>query len=79
MIAWQPYEADITNDINMNGEVTIEVVLTRRNTFGPLHQLPVKASAYGPFSFVTEGDEFSKDYILINSGLLKEPVIKILI
>lgn len=77
MIAWQPYEADITNNLNMNKELTIEVVLTRRNTFGPLHQLPIKASDYGPFSFVTEGDKFSSNYMLIPSGLLKEPVIKI--
>ncbi|HEY5584001.1 MAG TPA: glycosyl hydrolase [Ruminiclostridium sp.] len=79
MIAWKPYETDITNDLNLNQELTIELVLTRRNTFGPLHQLPVRASAYGPYSFVTEGDEFSNDYILIRSGLLKEPVVKILV
>ncbi len=77
MIAWQPYEVDITNDIEKHGKLTIEVVLTRRNTFGPLHQFPVRASAYGPFSFLTEGDEFFKKYELIPSGLLKEPIVKL--
>jgi hypothetical protein len=78
MIAWQPYEADITDDIERSGGITVEAVLTRRNTFGPLHQLPLRAHTYGPFSFVTEDDEFSEGYELIPSGLLKEPIIKIL-
>lgn len=77
MIAWQPYEAEISSGTDMTGELVVEVVLTRRNTFGPLHQLPVKASAYGPTSFITEGNEFTLGYSLISSGLLKEPVIKI--
>jgi len=75
IIAWQPYEADITKELNFSEELTIEVVLTRRNTFGPLHQLPVRAPDYGPYSFVTEGDKFTTDYELIPSGLLQEPII----
>lgn len=73
IIAWQPYETDITDDLACNDGISLEVVLTRRNAFGPLHQLPLLTNAYGPFSFITEGDEFSENYMLIPSGLLSEP------
>ena len=39
-IAWQPYEAELAVDA---GELALEVVLTRRNTFGPLHETPLRA------------------------------------
>ena len=77
IIAWQPYEAEITDAVDEEGVVVVEAVLTRRNTFGPLHQLPLIAEAYGPGNFVTEGVEFTRDYMLIPSGILEEPVIKI--
>lgn len=75
ILAWKPYEADISNYITEQKEVILEVVLTRRNTFGPLHQVPMKAKAYGPFSYVTEGENFSDQYVLYPSGLLEEPKI----
>lgn len=53
----------------------IEVVLTRRNTFGPLHQVEKRPGAYGPGNFVTEGADWTDDYQLYEQGLLKKPVI----
>lgn len=73
IIAWQPYEADITDILDGSGKINIEVVLTRRNTFGPLHQLPLKDSSYGPDNFLTGGNNWSNDYILYDAGLLKAP------
>jgi hypothetical protein len=75
MIAWQPYQADISDIVSSAKEILVEVVLTRRNTFGPLHQLPLRPWAYGPFSFVPEGKSYSDNYTLIPSGLLADPVI----
>lgn len=72
MIAWQPYEADITQLIQNNG-VVLEAVMTRRNTFGPLHEVPVSMPGYGPDNFITTGDRFSEGYMLIPSGLLQAP------
>ncbi|MFD1677559.1 glycosyl hydrolase, partial [Alicyclobacillus fodiniaquatilis] len=43
MIAWQPYEIDITEEIRNGWPIEVDVVLTRRNTFGPLHMVPVYA------------------------------------
>jgi len=75
MIAWQPYHAQISPDAVQAGMLSLEVVLTRRNTFGPLHQVPLRAGAYGPGNFVTAGDAFSEDYMLYPAGLLQAPVI----
>ena len=71
MIAWQPYEADIT-DLLSDGaqQVTVTYVLTRRNTFGPLHLNPPVISGYGPDAFLTTGDRFMWDrYSLLPDGM----------
>ena len=75
MIAWKPYEADITEHLRNTNEVCVEVVLTRRNTFGPLHQIPAVVPAYGPGNFVTEGKDFTTEYMLIPAGLTTSPKI----
>ncbi|OUS72188.1 hypothetical protein B1748_25375 [Paenibacillus sp. MY03] len=75
MIAWRPYEADVTSEWREGETTQVEVVLTRRNTFGPLHEIPLYTIEYGPYSFVTEGDHFSNNYELIPSGLLEAPQI----
>ena len=74
VIAWQPYEADLTRAGLDDGPVRLDAVLTRRNTFGPLHLMPKRADAYGPDHFVTEGQAWSQTYQLYPSGLLKAPV-----
>ncbi|WP_130860634.1 glycosyl hydrolase [Gracilibacillus phocaeensis] len=76
MIAWQPYNANITDEVRDRDNIDIEVILTRRNTFGPLHLNPVHSIAYGPEHFITEGEAFSDDYMLIPSGLLAKPQLK---
>ena len=77
MIGWQPFETLITEDVTKNDTLTIEVVLGRRNTFGPLHQLPKRASGYGPPNWITGGAGWSDDYQFFPAGLLQEPVIAI--
>ncbi len=74
---WHPYEVDITEVVKSGiKNIELEVVLTRRNTFGPLHQIPLKAHAYGPGNFTTDGANFSENYMLYPAGLLAEPEIK---
>lgn len=53
--------------------VSLTVVLTRRNTFGPLHMLPALVDGYGPDSFTTTGKHWSDSYVLLPQGLLKPP------
>lgn len=70
ILAWQPYQADVT-DLVQDGLLRVTDVLTRRNTFGPLHQIPAICWAYGPENFETEGEHFSTSYSLIDAGILK--------
>ena len=77
IIAWQPYEVDITEAVRSDKKLAIQTVLTRRNTFGPLHQVPKRTRAYAPSSFVTEGEQWSDDYQLYPAGLLAAPVLRI--
>ena len=76
MIAWQPYEADVTGMVE-NGVLRVTDVLTRRNTFGPLHLVPARAYAYGPDSFETTGAHFSAAYSLVDAGLLSAPAFRL--
>ncbi len=77
IIPWQPYMADVTDLLGPEGALEVEVVLTRRNTFGPLHQVPLRASGYGPGNFLTEGAGWSDAYMLYPSGLLEPPVLRV--
>ncbi|GGD98153.1 glycosyl hydrolase [Paenibacillus nasutitermitis] len=73
LLAWQPYEAELAG----SGAQALEfdLVLTRRNTFGPLHQLPLLTPHYGPGNWVTEGESFDEMDVLLPSGLLAAPRI----
>lgn len=62
-----PYEADLICPPDRTLDVTL--VATRRNTFGPLHQLPVLTQSYGPGSFITEGKAWSDCYELVDCRL----------
>ena len=77
IIGWQPYEADITDALAETDEIALELVLRRRNLFGPLHQLPVRAPNYGPNNWFTEGEGWSDEYQLWPVGLLAAPVVEV--
>ncbi len=68
-LGWDPMEADITDAVRAGADVELTLVGTRRNTFGPLHMLPVISEATGPMHFVTEGKSWSDDYAFIESGI----------
>ncbi len=73
MIAWPPMEADVTDLVKQGGVLPLKVVLTRRNTFGPLHLVPMRSDAYGPGHWVTEGGAWTDSYQLWPAGLLESP------
>ena len=76
MIAWKPNQVDITENLSEKDKISLEIVLTRRNTFGPLHDIPFSHTT-GPKNFTSAGKNFTMDYVLYNNGLLKNPVIKL--
>ncbi len=67
LAAWPPYDRTVEDLTGMRVE------LTRRNTFGPLHRLPGRAYAYGPETFLTEGQEWQDSYVLLPQGLMESP------
>ena len=73
MVAFAPYAADVTA---MAGrEVQLRYILTRRNTFGPLHVYPERQGYYDPGLFVTEGVNFLADrYGLLAQGMTGTPI-----
>jgi hypothetical protein len=73
VIAWQPYEADITTEVLAQKDIEVQLVLTRRNTFGPLHLVPTLVQAYGPDHYITEGEHYSDSYALVQAGLMTQP------
>ena len=69
VLAWEPYEADITDEVKAGKDIDVTLVGTRRNTFGPLHLVPLFHGAYGPDHFVTGGGSWTDDYNLIPEHL----------
>ena len=74
VIAWPPHEADITDLLTgEKQELGIQVISSRRNSFGPLHRVPPAGQPTGPPSFVTAGPAWTDDYSLVPYGLLAPP------
>jgi hypothetical protein len=77
VIPWHPFEADITHLQRADGAgLDVEIITSRRNSFGPLHQYPAESNAVGPNSFLTNGEWFKDKYVLVPSGLLSAPVLE---
>ena len=69
VLGWEPFEADVTEAVKNGETLRVTVLSTRANLFGPLHETPRPASACGPGSFVTEGENWTDGYTLLDSGL----------
>ena len=73
-IAWPPYEAVISCPAGAT-KIVCDILLTRINTFGPLHLKPKEQDGIGPFSFRTEGEHFTRSTQLWPAGLLQAPIL----
>jgi len=71
-----PYSAQVT--VPDDGNLTITLICTRRNTFGPLHLTPVLAKSYGPSSFVTTGSRWTDDYALVDCRLGEDITVTVI-
>jgi hypothetical protein len=72
IIAWQPNRVEITDNLKGSDELALEVVLTRRNAFGPLHHTPFTYTT-GPRHFLSTDEHFTLNYMLYPSGILENP------
>jgi hypothetical protein len=70
-VPWPPFECSLES-IPDEG-IIAELCLTRRNTFGPLHLVPIEQSWIGPETFRSSGENWSDDYQLIPAGILAVP------
>lgn len=75
ILPWEPFVCDLEGLTDENGQVVAEWVLTRRNTFGPLHLTPVEQRNIGPASFRSEGASWSDEYQLVATGLDGPPAL----
>lgn len=70
VLPFKPHETILPGSIN---DLVCEVVLTRRNLFGPLHLVPKEQNAITPASFRSSSEAYSVIPQLIPSGLLVAP------
>ncbi len=77
IIAWKPYELDITEYVKGKEEclIGIEILGHRRNSHGPLHFYQKWPIWTGPGSFISENEQFLDDYQIVPCGLMKNPEI----
>lgn len=73
-VAFAPYES---KTFDCKGELKIEVSLTRRNTFGPLHYASILCGGYGPEIFVLDGKDYTDKYCLIPQGISDRVTVKL--
>jgi hypothetical protein len=73
VIAWDPYEVDITDLLSgkAGDEVQVEVIGHRRNSHGPLHHAEKWPRWSGPGEFQEQGKLWKCDYNLVPCGLMQ--------
>ena len=69
IIAWEPYEIDVTEAVRAQRDLEITLLGTRKNTFGPLHTRECVVHRCGHGSFTTSGEDWIDEYNLIEDGL----------
>ena len=78
VIGWQPYEMKLTPFLKSgSNDIGIQVISSRHNGFGPLHQAPPEPAWVGPENFVTQNKRWQDAYNLRPCGLLAKPFISI--
>jgi hypothetical protein len=78
VLGWPPFEADLTTDLRPGrNRLQVQVVSSRRNLLGPLHQKEVYPLWTGPDAFITEGKNWTEDYVSVPYGLMAAPVLRI--
>ncbi|AHF94863.1 hypothetical protein OPIT5_28620 [Opitutaceae bacterium TAV5] len=77
IMPWKPFSTDLEGFADANGFVVVEWVLTRRNTFGPLHLVPMEQDSIDPQRFRSTDPEWSDDYQLVPVGLAQPPRLRL--
>ena len=75
-IIYPPYILNIENLTNGEHEIGVKLYIHRYNSFGPIHLVNEKESWHGPNAWRTTGRNWSYEYVLRKTGILKAPVIR---
>jgi len=76
-LPWPPFEAEITDALQPGqNEVNVEVIGGRKNIFGPLHTPWQRWT--GPGQFDPRNEQWTREYLLTDHGLMQPPLIEIL-
>ncbi len=75
-IIYPPYTLEIRDIPDGEHEIGIKLYTHRYNSFGPIHLVNVKESWHGPGAWRSEGINWSYEYVLRTTGILKTPGIK---
>ena len=74
-IIYPPYTLEIKGIPNGEHEIGLKLYTHRFNSFGPLHLVDVNEKWLGPDVWRTEGINWSYEYVLRTTGILKTPGI----
>ncbi len=75
-IIYPPYTLEINGISDGEHEVGIKLYTHRYNSFGPLHLVNVKEKWHGPGAWRSDGINWSYEYVLRTTGILRTPGIK---
>lgn len=75
-IIYPPYTLEINDITDGDHEIGIKLYIHRYNSFGPIHLVNVKESWHGPGAWRSDDSNWSYEYVLRTTGILKTPVIK---
>ena len=64
--------------VNCEGLKEIRLFLTRKNTFGPLHEREPDPEVCEPDSFFTTGEKWSEAYVLQPQGIMEPPILEVI-
>ena len=74
-IIYPPYTLEIKGVPNGEHEIGLKLYTHRFNSFGPLHLVNVNEKWQGPDAWRTKGINWSYEYVLRTTGILKTPGI----
>lgn len=76
-IIYPPYTLRIADVEKGEHEIGVTLYTHRYNSFGPIHLVDEKESWHGPDAWRSTGTNWSYEYVLRKTGILKAPVIKL--
>lgn len=76
-IIYPPYTLEIKDLTNGEHEIGVKLYTHRYNSFGPIHLVNEKESWHGPNAWRSSGRNWSYEYVLRKTGILKAPIVRV--